>query len=77
MIHVGDRIFSEWASPLTIGLGHRLDHPVSSLQYSSLYAIKAAKKMAIQISSCKLIGLSSYALTKPSHCHPAAHFAQQ
>ena len=60
----------------TIGLGHGLDHPVSSLQYSSLCAIKVAKRIANQISSCLLIGLSSYALTKPSHCHPAAHFAQ-
>ena len=24
-MHVDDRIFGEWASPLTIGLGYRLD----------------------------------------------------
>ena len=43
VIHVDDRIFCEWASLLTIGLGHKLSHPVSSLQYSSLCAIKVAK----------------------------------
>ena len=69
-------IFGDWASLSTIGLGNRLDHPVSSLQYSSLYAIKVAKN-GNQISSCQLIGLSTYALTMPSHCHPAAHFIQQ
>ena len=36
-----------------------------------------AKKLANQIGSCLLIGLSSYALTKPSHYHPASHFVQQ
>ena len=27
--------------PSTTGLGHRLDHPVSSVKYSSLYTILA------------------------------------
>ena len=50
---------TEWSSPSTIGLGHGLDHPVSSVQYSSLYTIQLVKKLAIQISSGQLIGLSS------------------
>ena len=47
-IHVDDRIFGKCTSPSTIGLGHGLDHPVSSLQYSSLYAIKVAKQWQIR-----------------------------
>ena len=38
-----DRIFGEWLSPSTMGLGHRLNHPVSSVQYSTLYTIQLAK----------------------------------
>ena len=41
-MHEDDRIFGEWSSPLTIGLGQGLDHPVSSVQYSSLYTIQLA-----------------------------------
>ena len=33
--------------------------------------------MAIQITSGQLIGLSSYSLTKPNDCHPAAHNTQK
>ena len=43
VIHVDDRIFGEWASPLTIALGHKLDHPVSSLLYSSYMQSKLLK----------------------------------
>ena len=57
-----------WAMDWTIQLA-----PCSILLYMQL----KLQKMANQISSCLLIGLSSYALTKPSLCHPAAHFAQQ
>ena len=38
-----DRIFVEWASQSTIGLGHGLDLLVGSLPYSSFYTIKVAK----------------------------------
>ena len=30
-MHENDRIFGEWLSPLTTGLGHGLDNPVSSV----------------------------------------------
>ena len=41
-MHIDDRIFGEWSSSLTIGLGHGLDHPVNFLQYSSLYTKQVA-----------------------------------
>ena len=48
-LHEDDRIFGEWSSPLIIGLGHRLDHPVSSVQYSSLYTIQLAKNWQFRL----------------------------
>ena len=33
--------------------------------------------MAIQITSGQMIGLPSYALTKPNNCHPAAYYTQK
>ena len=32
-MHIDDRIFGKWSSPLTIGLGHLLDHPVNVVLY--------------------------------------------
>ena len=37
----------------------------------------SCNKMANQITSGQLIGLSTYALTKPNNCHPAAHNIQK
>ena len=47
------------------------------MQYSSLHTIQLVKKLAIQISSGQLIGLSSFALTKLSNCYPAVPYTQQ
>ena len=45
--------FGKWLSPSTIGLGHRLDHPVSSVQYSSLHTIQLAKNWQFRlVSAC-------------------------
>ena len=43
MIHEDDRIFGEWLSPSTMGLGH-MDWTIQlALQYSSLYTIQLVK----------------------------------
>ena len=45
VIHVDDKIFGL----LTMGLGHGLDHPVSSVEYSSLYTIQLAKNWQFRL----------------------------
>ena len=48
-MHIDDRIFCERLSPLTIGLGHGLDHPINSLQYSSLCTKQVAKNWQFKL----------------------------
>ena len=78
VMHIDDRIFGKCSSPLTIGLGHGLDHPVNSLQYSSFIQNKLQKigNSDYFWPTDWLILLGSYKVQYTSSCITQTHLYQ-